>query len=149
MRPVCGHANHRTTMVHTFLESPSNLDVHREICFGIFEKFRRKWRLKYTIWGPLRYVCGQTINPISMVCNALVVFYLCSDFEKLGRIDEQKCKISRLSFLVSRPWRDTFRHVCDHTNHHTTMFYTFLESLSNLNVHRRKRFALLRHYRRN
>ena len=84
-----------------------------------------------------------------LVCNALVVFYLCSDFEKLGRIDVQKCKISRLSLLVSRAWRDPFRHVCGHTNHHTTMFHTFLESLSDLDVHPEKRFALLGHYRRN
>ena len=45
--------------------------MHLEICFWIFEKFRRKWRLKYTIWGPLRYVCGQTINPTSMICTCL------------------------------------------------------------------------------
>ena len=71
LRHVYGYTNHSTTMVHTFLESPSNLDVHLKICFWIFEKFRRKWRLKYTIWGPLRYVCGQTINPTSMICTFL------------------------------------------------------------------------------
>ena len=84
-----------------------------------------------------------------LVCNALVGFYLCSDFEKLGRIDVQKCKISRLSLLVSGLWRGLLRHVCGHTNHRTTMFHTFLESQSDLDVHPGKRFALLGHYRRN
>ena len=28
---VCGHTYHRTTMIHTFLESPSDLDVHPRI----------------------------------------------------------------------------------------------------------------------
>ena len=28
LRPVCGHTNHRTTIIHTFLKSPTDLDVH-------------------------------------------------------------------------------------------------------------------------
>ena len=75
LRHVCGHTNHRTTMVHAFLESPSNLDVHAWIRFWIFEKkIRRNWRLKVHHMamsclrgGPLRYVCGQTINPTAMI----------------------------------------------------------------------------------
>ena len=28
LRPVCGHTNHRTTIIHTILKSPTDLDVH-------------------------------------------------------------------------------------------------------------------------
>ena len=66
-----------------------------------------------------------------------------------GEIYVQKGKISRLSLLVSGPWRGVLRHFCGHTNHRTTMVHTFLESLSDLDVHPGKRFALLGHYRRN
>ena len=38
LRHVYGYINHSTTMVHTFLESPSNLDVHPRIRFSILEK---------------------------------------------------------------------------------------------------------------
>ena len=67
-------------MVHTFLESPSNLDVHPRIGFSIhvFEKIRLNWRLKVHYMamscsrrGPLRYVCGQTIDPTAMICTFL------------------------------------------------------------------------------
>ena len=66
-------------MVYTFLESPSNLDVHPRIRFSIFEKnSRRKWgpKVHYTAKscsrrGPLRYVCGQTIDPTAMICTFL------------------------------------------------------------------------------
>ena len=75
MRHVCGHTNHHKTMIHTFFESQSNLNVHPGKRFYIFEKFRRNWRLKLHYMalscsrrGPLRYVCGQTIYPTPMVC---------------------------------------------------------------------------------
>ena len=78
LRHVCGHTNHSTTMFHTFLESPSNLDVHPRIHFWLFKKFRRNWRLKVHYMamtcsqrGPLRYVCGQTIDPTAMICTFL------------------------------------------------------------------------------
>ena len=74
---VCGHTNHRTTMVHTFLESPSNLCIPGFVS-EYSKRFRRNWRLKvhYTAMscsrrGPLRYVCGQTINPTSMIYTFL------------------------------------------------------------------------------
>ena len=66
--------------------------------------------------------------------------FSCSDFEKLAKIDVQKCKISRLSLLVSRPWSGPLRHVYGYTNHSTTMVHTFLESPSNLDVHSGIRF---------
>ena len=65
LRYVCGHTYHRTTMIHTFLECPSDLDV-------------RNWRPKVHYMalscsrrGPLRYVCGQTIQPTAMICTFL------------------------------------------------------------------------------
>ena len=36
LRPVCGHTSHLIAMIHTFLESLSDLDVHPGICFSIF-----------------------------------------------------------------------------------------------------------------
>ena len=65
-----------------------------------------------------------------------------SDFEKLAKIEVQNCKISRLSLLVSRPWRGPLRHVYGYTNHSTTMVHTFLESPSNLDVHPNIRFSI-------
>ena len=67
--------------------------------------------------------------------ECIIFSFACSDFEKSGKIDVQKCKVSCLSLLVSRPWRGPLRHVYGHTNHGTTMVHIFLESLSNLNVH--------------
>ena len=78
LRHVCDQTDYRTTMIHTFLESPSNLDVHPGIHFWIFKKFRRNWRLKVHYMamlcsrrGPLRHVCGQTIYPTAMNCTCL------------------------------------------------------------------------------
>ena len=68
--------------------------------------------------------------------------FSCSDFEKLGKIDVQKCKISRLSLFVSRPWRGPLRNVCGHTNHRTTMVHAFLESPGNVDVHPGIRFSI-------
>ena len=51
LRHVYDYTNHSTTMVHTFLESPSNLDVHPGIRFEIFEKNSSELASKkYTIW---------------------------------------------------------------------------------------------------
>ena len=51
LRNVCGHTYHRTTMIHTFLESPSDLGVHLKIRFSIFDKnFAGIAVQKYTIW---------------------------------------------------------------------------------------------------
>ena len=70
--------------------------------------------------------------------------FSCSDFEKSGKIDVQKCKILRLSFLVSRPWRGPLRHVSGHTNHRATMIHTFWENPSSLDVHPRIRFSIFK-----
>ena len=59
-----------------------------------------------------------------------------------AKIAVQKCKISRLSLLVSRPWRGPLRHVCGHTNHSTIMVHTFLQRSSNLDVHPDIRFSM-------
>ena len=51
LRHVCGHTYHRTTMIHAFLESPSNLDVHSRIRFSIFEMISPELASKGTLYG--------------------------------------------------------------------------------------------------
>ena len=75
------------------------------------------------------------------LCHAHADFS-CSDFEKSGKIDVLKCKISRLSLLMSRPWRGPWRHVCGHTNHCTTIVHTFFKSSADLDMHPWRRFAV-------
>ena len=65
LRHVCGHTNHRTTMIHTFLESPSDLDVYGGIRFGYSKTFCQNWcpkmhymALSSSRRGPFRHVCG-------------------------------------------------------------------------------------------
>ena len=50
MRHVCGHTNHHTTVVHTFLESQSNLDVYPGIRFAYSKRFVGNGVQKCTIW---------------------------------------------------------------------------------------------------
>ena len=157
LRYVCGQTINPTSRICTFLESPTNLDVHHRKSLDFLAKIveihvadvgTQTTKFGHVAWTDEVRVLFMTIYLFFftiLVCNA-VVFSFCA---QISRIDVQKCKVSRLSLLVSRPWRDPFRHVCGHTNHHTTIFHTFLESLSDLDVHPGKRFALLGHYRRN
>ena len=76
MRHVCDQTDYRTTMIHTFLDSPSDLGVHPRIRYS--KQFRRNLRpnvhymaLSCSRRGPLRYVCGQTIHPTVMICTFL------------------------------------------------------------------------------
>ena len=59
LRHVCVHTNHRTTMVHTFLESPSNLDVHPRIRLWIFEKISSELASKSTLYGYVMLTKGS------------------------------------------------------------------------------------------
>ena len=59
LRHVCGHTYHRTTMIHTFLESPSNLDVHPRIRFSIFEKISSELASKSTLYGYVMLTKGS------------------------------------------------------------------------------------------
>ena len=70
-------------------------------------------------------------------------FLLVLRFREIGQNWRTKCKISRLSLLVSRPWSGPLRHVCGHTNHRTTISHTSLKSPTDLHldVHPGKRFA--------
>ena len=50
----------------------------RGFVFGYTKKYHRNWRLKVHYMatscsrrGPLRYVCGQTIQPTAMICTFL------------------------------------------------------------------------------
>ena len=51
LRHVYGYTNHSTTMVHIFLESPSNLDVHPGIRFWILEKVSSELASKSTLYA--------------------------------------------------------------------------------------------------
>ena len=73
LRHICGHSNHRTTMVHTCLESATDPDVHPWKRFAIFG---RNWR---------REVGTQTtkfslLRPISIYSEA---FYISASFYML------------------------------------------------------------------
>ena len=59
LRHVCGHTNHRTNMVHVFLESPSNLDVHPGIRFWILEKISSELLSKSTLYGYVMLTNGS------------------------------------------------------------------------------------------
>ena len=59
LRHVYGSTNHSTTMVHTFLESPSNLDVHPGIRFWMFEKLSSELASKSTLYGYVMLTKGS------------------------------------------------------------------------------------------
>ena len=46
LRHVCGHTNHCTAIVHTFLKSPTDLDMQPWKRFAVFGQNRRNWRLR-------------------------------------------------------------------------------------------------------
>ena len=152
LRYVCWQTIDPTAMICTFLESPTN----RDVCIpGSVLLFLAK-----IVETDVAEV-GTQNNGSPVDDNYFVFFYTfwyvmhyvsfsCSDFEISGKIDVQKYKMTRLSFLVSRPWRGPLRHVCGHTNHNTTMVHAFLESLSNLEEHPGIRFSICeKKFRRN
>ena len=62
MRHVCGHTYHRTTMIHAFLQSPSNLDVHPRNRFSIFKKKNSlELASKSTLCGYVRLTKGSVV----------------------------------------------------------------------------------------
>ena len=87
LRHVCGHTNHRTTMVNTFLKSPSD---HR-IRFSIFENISPELASKSTLY----------------------------------------CYVMLTKGSIALRLRANYSTIC-----------TFLESPTDLDVHRKKRFAL-------
>ena len=104
--------------------------------FRYSKKFRRKWppKVHYTALscsrrGPLRHVCGQTINPTAMICTFL-------------EISTDLDVHPRTGFALFGQNRRIITHVCRHTNHRTTMVHAFLESSSNLDVHPRICFSI-------
>ena len=44
LRFVCGQTVNTTAMIYTFMESPSDLDVHPGKHFALFDRNRRNWR---------------------------------------------------------------------------------------------------------
>ena len=59
LRHVCNHTNHRTTIIHTFLERPSDLDVHPRIRFSIFEKYSSELASKSALYGYVMLTKGS------------------------------------------------------------------------------------------
>ena len=52
LRHVCGHTNHRATMIRTyFWKTPSSLDVHPRVRFLIFQKLSPELASKSTLYG--------------------------------------------------------------------------------------------------
>ena len=58
MRDVCGHTNHRATMIHTFLESPCSLDVYPRIRFSILAELASK----STLYGYVMLTKGSNAS---------------------------------------------------------------------------------------
>ena len=73
LRHVYGYTNHSTTMVHTFLESPSNLDVHPRICFSIFKKISLELASKSTLYGYVMLTKGSIA--LRSYSNDLYIFW--------------------------------------------------------------------------
>ena len=61
LRHVYSHTYHRTAMLHTLLESPSDLDVHAGIRFWVFEKNSSKLASKSTLYGYVILTQGSIV----------------------------------------------------------------------------------------
>ena len=121
-------------MVHTFLNSPSNLDVHSGIRFWIFEKKSSElastcnvhyMATSYSRRGPLRYVCEQTINPTAMICAFLesptyLNVHTGKRFALFGRNRPNWCRRSR------HKKKTTKFALCGRTSYSPAMFSTYL-----------------------
>ena len=75
LRHVCGHINHRTTLVHTFLKSLSHLDVYPGKRFALFGQNRRNWRRE--VGTQKNEICGRYIYPTAMFSTFLHPFTCC------------------------------------------------------------------------
>ena len=78
LRHVCGHTNHHNYDSYIFGKPDGSRCASQDSFFDIRKKIRRKWppKVHYTALscsrrGPLRHVCGQTINPTAMICTFL------------------------------------------------------------------------------
>ena len=61
LRHVYSHTYHRTAMIHTLVESPSDLDVHAGIRFWVFEKNSSKLASKSTLYGYVILTQGSIV----------------------------------------------------------------------------------------
>ena len=59
LRHVYGYTNNSTTMVHTFLESPSNLDLHPSVRLSILETISPELASKSTLYGYVMLTKGS------------------------------------------------------------------------------------------
>ena len=107
LRHVCDHTNHRTTMIHTFLESPSNLDVHPGKPSAIFGQNLRNWRHRSRhpkqqnlLFVADLYTCKPrfiyNVNTTFSLRISTVHFKLC-------------CNVDNVCMTISREWLRWFQ----------------------------------------
>ena len=94
---VCGHTNHRTTIIHAFLESQIDLDVHPRIRFSIFEKYSSELASKSALYGYVMLTKGS----IGLRLRANYSPYS-NDLYIFGRLNRPRCA-SREAFCSFRP----------------------------------------------
>ena len=142
LRYVCGQAIDPTAMICTFLESPTDLDVHPRKSFALLAKIVKIDVAEVGTQNNEICSCGpdrRGSSPVHdnffgsffniLVCNALFFSSRAQISRNWPKLTYKTCKISRLSLLVSRRWSGPLRHVYGYTNHSTTLVHTFLESL--------------------
>ena len=143
LRYVCGQIINPTAMILYIFGKPNRPSCASQEAFCFFGQNRRNWRRRsrhlkqrnLLMWpGQTRFEScwWQFFFLFCLTFWCIILSFSCSDFEKSGKIDVQKCKISLLSVLMQRACRGPLRHVCGHINHRTTLVHTFLESLSHL-----------------
>ena len=78
LRYVCGQTIDPTAMIYTFLESPTNLDVHHRKRFALFGQNRRNWRRRSRHLKQRNLLfCGGTIYSPTLFLHLLHLFTLC------------------------------------------------------------------------
>ena len=103
------HLYHRTTMIHAFLESPSNLDVYPRISFSIFEIILPELASKSTLYGYVMLTKG------SIALRLLANYWPYSnDLYIFGKPNQPRCVHPRKRFALfgqnCRNWRRRSRH---------------------------------------
>ena len=81
MRHVCGHTNHRATMIYTCSKRSSDLDVRPGIRFFIFDNFSSELASKSSLYGYVMLTKGSialtfagkllTLQATAMICTFL------------------------------------------------------------------------------
>ena len=144
LRYVCGQTIHPTAMVCTFLESPTDPDVHPRKRFALFGQSRRNWRRRSrhlnqrnslmlpgqtrleSCWWQFFFLFVFNI----LVCNALFFNSRAQISKNLAKLTYKSAKC-RVSLLCLNPgWVHCVTFAAT-----PTMVHAFSESPSNLDVH--------------